>query len=241
MKEVAHQTFRLGSRGHNFYLIQDHDEVTVVDAGCSKDWKQLTNALDDLGLGLDSVAGIVITHVHSDHLGFGRQAEIAGLTVSVHEDDEPRALGTYRGRFSASVKDLPLYSIRTVRNMWPMLRAGVMSFEHLEVVTTFKDGDQLDLPGRPTVIHTPGHTEGHAMFLSDSESLFTGDGLVTMDLLGSSKGPQRINNVFNVDTEQYMVSLAKLREVEANQILPGHGDPWRGTPGEAADIALKLT
>jgi glyoxylase-like metal-dependent hydrolase (beta-lactamase superfamily II) len=28
-------------------------------------------------------------------------------------------------------------------------------------LTTYADGETLDVPGRPRVIHTPGHTSGH--------------------------------------------------------------------------------
>lgn len=240
MEQVATGTYRLGSRGHNFYLIIENDQVTIIDAGCSREWSHLTGALDQLGLGLDSVSGVVATHVHSDHLGLGKRAQDEGLTVSVHADDKPRALGTYEGKFSAGVSDLPLFSFYTLRNMWPMLRAGVMKFDHLEVVDTFVDGEVLDLPGRPRAVHTPGHTEGHTMFhCAETGLLFSGDGLVTMDLLGNSNGPQTINDVFSVDPDQARASLSKITDIEADLILPGHGDPWAGTPRQAVELITK--
>jgi glyoxylase-like metal-dependent hydrolase (beta-lactamase superfamily II) len=67
--------------------------------------------------------------------------------------------------------------------------------------------------------------------------LFTGDGLVTMDLLGSSRGPQHMQPVFDVDTDRARLSLNRIVGLDAGTILPGHGDPWVGTPREAVAIA----
>lgn len=236
MHQVADTIFSLGTRGHNYYLIRDGDELTMVDAGCSKEWKHLERSVADLGLSIDAIAGVIATHAHSDHFGLAKQATELGIDVSVHTDEETRALGEYRGRFSASSKDLPLFSIRTLRNFLPMLRAGVTSLEFVDSVGTFADGDVLDLPGRPTAIHTPGHTEGHVMFHCDAlEVLFAGDGMATMDLLGSRTGPQRMNPVFDLDSEMALRSLDRLDGVEASLILPGHGKPFHGSTSEAVE------
>lgn len=238
MEQIADNVFRLGTKGHNFYLLRDGHEVTMIDAGCSKEWSRLTNALDAIGLDADAVSGVVATHSHADHFGLAKQAVDAGIPVSVHSDEETRALGTYTGRYAASATDLPLFSIRTLRNFLPMLRAGVMSLDHLDEVGTFTDGEQLDLPGGLTAVHTPGHTEGHAMFHSpDLGLLFSGDGLITMNLTGADVGPQMIGDVFNNDAAQAWASLAIIEDLDAAMLLPGHGSPWKGAPGEAVRIA----
>jgi len=238
MEHVADNVYRLGTKGHNFYLLRDGDEVTMIDAGCSKEWSRLTNALDALGLNADSVSGVVATHSHADHFGLARQASDAGIPVSVHTDEEARALGTYAGRYAASATDLPVFSIRTLRNFLPMIRAGLMSLDHLDEVGTFTDGEQLDLPGALTAIHTPGHTEGHAMFHSPELGiLFSGDGLITMNLTGGDNGPQMIGGVFNNDVDQAWASLDRVENIDATTLLPGHGSPWKGTPADAVGLA----
>ena len=67
--------------------------------------------------------------------------------------------------------------------------------------------------------------------------LFSGDGLITMDLVGSGVGPQLIESKFNLDSAQALTSLDRVVDLEANLLLPGHGQPWKGTPAEAVQIA----
>lgn len=239
MEQVARNVYRLGSRSHNFYLLTGDGEATVIDAGCSGEWSQLVDILENLGMKPESVSAILATHAHADHLGIGARAQDEGIDIKVHEDEESRALGTYEGRFSAGATDLPLFRISTWKNFLPMLRSGVMKLEHLEEVGTFSDGDVLDVPGSPRAVHTPGHTEGHTMFhCADEGILFTGDGLITMDLVGRSQGPQMIDPIFNLDTELAYESLARLDSIDADVLLPGHGNPWQGAPSSAAQSVM---
>jgi glyoxylase-like metal-dependent hydrolase (beta-lactamase superfamily II) len=42
----------------------------------------------------------------------------------------------------------------------------------------------------------------------------------------------------NDDTEQARRSLARLAALGADVLLPGHGEPWHGSPAEAVERAL---
>lgn len=234
MEQVAENVFRLGSKSHNWYLMFEDAQVTVIDAGCVREWRKLIRGLAANGVGTEQVAGFMITHVHGDHFGMAARATDEHLRVAVHADDEPRARGTYEGRFSAEASDLPVYKPSVLMTFLPMLLAGVSSLGTVGAVETFQDGQTLDVPGHPTAIHTPGHTEGHTMFhCADQGILFTGDGLVTMDLLGPRTGPQHMNGVFDVDSDQAHASLERIVGLEANLLLPGHGKPWDGSPADA--------
>ncbi len=237
MEPVADGIFRLGSRSHNFYVIAQDGEATVIDAGCSREWDSLVHGLASIDLSVSAVSALLVTHAHADHLGFGARAEEAGLDIRVHEEERTRALGTYEGRFSAGPFDLPMYRPSTWRVFLPMLRAGVLKHPHLKTVGTFSEGDVLDSPGSLRAIHTPGHTEGHTMFHSEELGvLFTGDGLVTLDLFSGSQGPQRMRPIFDLDSDLASRSLDRIVELDADLLLPGHGDPWSGSPAAAVSL-----
>lgn len=238
MRQVATDTFVLGTRGHNFYVLREEDEVTIIDAGCSREWPKLVAGLESIGLVPDAIRGVVATHSHADHFGFAKQAMDGGVAVSVHEEEETRALGTYGGRFAVKASELPMFNRFALRTFVPMILAGVMSLDHVDRVTTFTDGERLDLPGRPVAVHTPGHTEGHAMFhCRERGLLFTGDGLATIDLIGPGIGPQMLERRFHLDAEQALQSLDRVADLEAELLLPGHGAPWPGSPAEAVGLA----
>ena len=238
MKQIADNVWALGSRSHNFYILKDGEQLTVIDAGCSGEWAAFEKGLAELDLSLQSISAVIATHAHSDHFGLAKRATDSGLSVSVHSDEETRSLGTYKGRFAVDSSELPKFNIHALWNFFPMLRSGVTKHEHVDTVNTFDDGEHLDLPGHPVAVHTPGHTEGHTMFHCEALGLlFTGDGLVTMDLLGSGKGPQMMEQRFHLDSTQALASLDRILGLEANLLLPGHGQPWRGSPAEAVSLA----
>lgn len=41
MRQVADKVYVLGSRTHNYYLIVEDEEVTVIDAGCARERPKL--------------------------------------------------------------------------------------------------------------------------------------------------------------------------------------------------------
>ena len=238
MQQVAKDTFRLGGRSHNFYLLREGSQAVVIDAGCSGEWSTLTEALEFLDLSLGDLAGVVATHSHADHFGLAKRASLEGLGVAVHEEEKTRALGTYEGRFAVGATELPLFNWHALRAFIPMVFAGVMKMDHVDEVETFQDGERLDLPGSPVVVHTPGHTEGHTMFHCPERGLlFTGDGLVTMDLLGPGTGPQMMDRRFHLDSVEARQSLDRIADLEADLLLPGHGEPWGGSPADAIEAA----
>lgn len=225
MEQVADGIHRLGTSIHGFYILAEGGKATVVDAGCSREWTKLVSGLAQLGLQPDDVEAILITHVHADHFGFAAKAASEGLSVKVHVDDLVRAEGRYEGKAAVQVSDLNLLKPATWRFILPLAIAGVRSMEHTDDVETVTDGEVLDLPGRPLVVHTPGHTEGHAAYhLPDRRITFTGDALATMGVLGGPSGPQLMPEIFHNDPALARESLARLAALDSDLLLPGHGD-----------------
>lgn len=236
MIQLAPGIHRLGSSHHNFYVVTEGGKATVIDAGCSKEWPKLVAGLESIGLAPTDVEAIVVTHAHADHIGFGREAQDNGLRVKVHEDEETRALGTYEGKAAIGIHQMPLWRISTWRFSIALMREGVMKQPLLESVETFRSGEILDLPGRPKVIHTPGHTEGHCSFLVGT-TLFSGDAIAMQDLFGRETAtPQVMPDAFHNDLEQMWASLDVIAGIDAERVFPGHGQPFEGTPSEMVEM-----
>jgi glyoxylase-like metal-dependent hydrolase (beta-lactamase superfamily II) len=105
-------------------------------------------------------------------------------------------------------------------------------------VTTFGDGETLDVPGRPRVLHTPGHTAGHVCFWLESQGvLIAGDLLCSRNPLTGARGPQLMPSPFNASNAELLDSLAKIEQLAAETIVFGHGEPWTGGAAEAVRLA----
>ena len=101
-------------------------------------------------------------------------------------------------------------------------------------VSAFADGEQIDVPGRPRAVHAPGHTPGCAALLFEGRrALLTGDVLATENALTGRIGPQIMPSGLNEDTGQALASLDALLGIDADLLLPGHGDPWTQGVAEA--------
>src|SRR3954454_14450525 len=88
MTEVAQGVHRFGSRLINWYLVDDGERVTLVDAGVPGYWPQLDEALSQLGRSRSDVAGLVLTHGDGDHVGFAERLRTElGVPVYVHGGD----------------------------------------------------------------------------------------------------------------------------------------------------------
>lgn len=233
--EVAPGIRRLGKGLINAYLLEEAGGVTIVDTGVPGYYsRDLPAELSAMGRTLDDVRAVVLTHAHSDHLGFAeRIRRERSVPVRIHTADAQLARGEVK-----PLRDPAAPGIRAIRP-GPLLgfliysaRLGAMRTPPVLEVATFDDGATLDLPGAPRVVHLPGHTAGSAALVVVSrDAIFVGDALATRNVLSGSTGPQLAP--FGADLRQAYDSLERLNGIDVQTVLPGHGQPWTAGLAEA--------
>jgi glyoxylase-like metal-dependent hydrolase (beta-lactamase superfamily II) len=231
--QVADRVERVNENITNVYFVEEDGRVTIVDAGMPGNWDIVMKGLARIGRTLADVDGLVLTHAHADHVGVAERIRVgAPCEAFVHEEDHDYLIagkrppgGMDRG-FSIRLVNMALYGARK-RGTTMVPVAEARSFAH---------GDVLDLPGSPRIVHAPGHTPGAcAILFEERGALMTGDSLNTVDVIKGHTGPRV--SPFYTDRAMAVASLARLDGLPARIVLPGHGEPFEGTPSEAVALA----
>ena len=229
--KIAPGIHRIGDQSMvNSYLVEDAGEVTIIDAGLPGYYRDIPRELAAMGRTVADVRALLLTHGHTDHIGFAeRLRRERQVPVSVHEADAALA----RGEVPNPAKGFGPTKLRPLLGfLWFGTLHGGLRTPKLREVATFGDGATLDVPGSPRVVLTPGHTPGSAVLhVASLDALFVGDAFATYAVTTGARGPQVAP--FTADAAQAVASLARLEEVSAGLVLPGHGDPWTGGIQEA--------
>lgn len=190
-------TFPVRPLGCNCSVISDESsgQAIVVDPG--GDFETIRQVLEERGL---SVAAIVHTHTHFDHVGATAPLKAwSGAEAHIHEAD------------------------RFLYDMLPLQASlfGVPAVESCDVVGDLREGGVVSAGAFELgVLHTPGHTPGSVSFLlrdPDASIVFTGDTLF--------RGGIGRTDLWGGDAEQIMRSLEGplMALSDDTRVVPGHG------------------
>lgn len=236
-QRLADGVVRLGSSMVNWYLVADDSGVTIVDSGLPAFRPQLEPGLELLGKTPADVRALILTHGDGDHTGAASKLAQEGtdIPIHLHPEDEYLVHGETK---DIEDSQLPLL-IRpgAYRLLMHFGRNGLgMKNPKIERTVSLAVAGTLDVPGRPRVIATPGHTEGHVVFhFSSHGALFVGDSICTWHPVSGDRGPQLM--AFNVSNAEALDSLAGYEALDAGLVLPGHGEPWTDGPAAAVERA----
>jgi hydroxyacylglutathione hydrolase len=185
----------------NVYFAED----VLIDAGRTWDRRRILGELEGREVSL-----LALTHVHPDHQGSAKAVcEARGIPLACHADDVDAMEG--RRPIQEAATGNPVN--RFVRALWE-------GPPH-KVDRVLQDGDEV---AGFRVVHTPGHSRGHAMFFRESDRVvICGDVIRNMSYATALPGIKEPPPIFTYDPAENRRSIRKLAALEPSLILPGHG------------------
>jgi len=217
-----------GLRAVNVYVIEAGSVIVLVDGGWAL--KESRTALESSLVSIDyKVSDIVrclVTHAHRDHytqavaireefgsfvsLGIGEKATLDFIRDSSAEVD-PSVGRLFRSGARGLAEDWQ----RSPASKWLSPSGWELPDEWL------MDGQIIDLGVRQLqAISTPGHTQGHFVFVERQAGLlFAGDHV--LPTITPSIGYEPV--VSELPLGDFISSLAKIRRMPDMLLLPGHG------------------
>ena len=210
----------------NCHLLVAAHGCVLVDAGLPGSQRKIERALRRLGLGLQDIKLIVITHAHVDHAGGAASLRaLSGAPIVAHAGD----LDYYQ-------QQKPMRFCATGWFGRVFLRMGLI----LQPYTPFTPDvllqahETLDLSpyGLDGVVrHTPGHTAGSLSVQLASGDVMVGDLLASGILLGGIvRTGHAMRPPFEDDPHAVADALQHMVDAGMQRFYMGHGGPL---PGEA--------
>ena len=218
MHQVAHGIYIFeGLRVSNVYMLVTGEALSLVDSGLRSDVDKIVFQIQESGYKLRQLKTIILTHAHFDHTGGAPMlSTLSGAKVIAHKQEVP---------FIEKTKSLPAKS--SIQRMLNWMTEKIMFRQSgLYVDIKVEDGQELDVLGGLSVVHTPGHTPGSiSLFYAEQGVLFCGDALFNAHPVTRKPGLQFPLDVVSVDSNQARVSVKKLSRLQVKVLCCGHGEP----------------
>jgi len=240
--QVAPGVWAAGTRFVNYYVVDGGaDGLTLVDAGLPGYARRLGPTLAAIGHAPADVRAVLLTHGHVDHVGMAQPLADAGATIYLHEADAALAADPRLNKTDRPLLPYLRYPA-TVAFVVHAVREGATKHRGAPALVPMRDGETLDVPGKPRVTHAPGHTAGSCVLeFAEHGVVFVGDLLCTISpAFGRGDVPQLQTRGSNADSDLAMSSLDRLAGIEASTVLPGHGGPWRDGVSAAVETARRV-
>ncbi|HLZ27769.1 MAG TPA: MBL fold metallo-hydrolase [Chloroflexota bacterium] len=229
--------------GHvNTYLVRADDGYLLVDCGwdTADTLRALEGHLRALDVRLPDVRQLVITHIHPDHYGLaGRLREITNAELSFHRLERLHIESRY---VDADVLLSEMREWLHLNGTPPdeldhLNRASMSMMERVQIAfpdRTLDGGEEIQC-GRYAfrVIWTPGHSAGHiCLYDARNKVLLSGDHVLPHITPSVGLHVRTTSNPLS----DYLDSLRLIGRLEAELVLPGHGEPFHGLPERTDEL-----
>jgi len=201
------------------YVILD-DDVTIIETSASPSHDYLLKGLTELGVTLDRIKNIIVTHIHLDHSGGAGllMEKCPNATLYVHPKGAKHLINPTK--LIASAKQV-------YGDLFDKLFDPIIPIDEKRIKTV-NDGESLQIDNDRSLqfLHTPGHAEHHiSIFDTKSKFVYTGDTIGVFYPQLQPEGltfvlPSTSPNQFSYDS--MIQSSKRILELNPSKICFGH-------------------
>ncbi|MFL0198594.1 MBL fold metallo-hydrolase [Clostridium sp. WILCCON 0269] len=197
----------------NSFLVSNRDKYLLIDTGRKNRWTELKNKLDKIGVDEKSLAALILTHTHFDHVENAckiKESYRTNLIVHKNEGDFVKSGNNpvIRGTNPITVLITRILGER-LRKLYKYKPAGYD-------ITVDDNFDLIHLGFNAYIIHTPGHSIGSISVIIDNKIALVGDTM--FGIFKSSVFPPYAENIAVM-----VSSWKKLLDTGCLLFIPGHG------------------
>ena len=217
--QITDRVFQFRVVGARITVLIEDGRALLVDTGLQGSLLPITGGLKDLGLTLDHIDTVVITHAHPDHCGgLGELVEGTEIKVAAHRLDADIISGTV-------TPPNPLRNELLAKMAEPVLPK--LMGDPVPVDLPLEDGDIIPFGAEVRVVHLPGHTAGSiALYLPTKRVIIVGDALQYRFSLKLSPPAEGVTQ----HPDEALRSLEKLLDLDFDIICFSHFPPMRKNP-----------
>ena len=214
----------------------------LVDCGwdTADTLKALEGHLRALDIRFADIRHLVVTHIHPDHYGLaGRLREITTAELSFHRLERLYIESRYANadELLEEMREWLRLNGTPQAELDQLSRGSTGMLSRVQIAYPDKtlDGGEEITCGRFAfkVIWTPGHSAGHiCLYDARHKVLLSGDHVLPRITPSVGLHVQAASNPL----ADFLDSLKLIGRLEAELVLPGHGDPFNGLPERTAAL-----
>ena len=182
----------------NVFVFKHNNQGLMIDAGFDETLPETIDCLQQIGLTLSSIQGILLTHAHIDHVG---------ALTSIKKQSDCWIAGSKPTKDALLQGDGPLI----------LARQHNRDLEPVAIDRELEGGQTITFgPFSLDVFEAPGHTLDSLIFFEASLGLlFSGDTILCDGGMGFL-----INPTGDLDAER--ATIQRIAQLQTKSLLPGH-------------------
>ncbi len=197
----------------NAYLLLKDKLVILIDTGKGSSFKKLSNNIHLLGVSLNKITHLILTHTHFDHCQSARKIKDNSSCKIIVSSN---AVNSIKNGYTKLPKGTTFIT-KQISRLGQLIGKRKFGYQPFEPdILIREDYDLNSADSLISILETSGHSEDSISIFVDNEIAIVGD--VMFGIFTKSIFPPYADN-----TDKMIKSWNRLLNTDCNIFLPGHG------------------